>query len=145
MTARRPTSQASRRSRDLAAIHVSAKKLGMDRGTYEAMLMRTCGVRSSADLDQRGRAKVLAELQRLGAGVDPKRGRPANADQEPMLRKIEALLAEMKAPWSYADAIARRMFGIAFVAWVRQPAQLRSIIAALDARLRKKQSLESNT
>lgn len=60
-----------------------------------------------------------------------------------MIRKIEALLAELKAPWAYADAIAQRMFGIAFVAWCRQPAQLRAIIAALDAKLRKKQELEA--
>lgn len=132
-----------RRTRDLAAIHVSAKKLGMDRGTYEAMLMRTCGVRSSADLDATGRAKVLAELTRLGAPRDPRRGRPTNAGNEPMIRKIEALLVELKAPWAYADAIAQRMFGIAFVAWCRQPAHLRAIIAALDAKLRKKQALEA--
>jgi len=139
----RATTAASRRTRDLAAIHVSVKKLGMDRCTYEAMLMRTCGVRSSADLDVNGRAKVLAELRRLGAPHDPKRGRPANANNEPMICKIEALLAELKAPWAYADKIAQQMFGIAFVAWLRKPAQLRALIAALDARLKKKQQLEA--
>jgi len=142
MTARRPAT-ASRRARDLAAIHVSAKKLQMDRGTYEAMLMRVSGVRSSADLNAAGRAKVLAELQRLGAGRDPKRGRPANAGNEPMIRKIEALLAELKAPWAYADKIAQQMFGIAFVAWLRKPEQLRAVIAALDARRKKLEQLES--
>ena len=137
-----PAGRASRRARDLAAIHVSAKKLGMDRGTYEALLMRTCAVRSAADLTAVGRAKVLAELRRLGAPRDPKRGRPGNIGSEPMIRKIEALLAEMKAPWSYADAIAQRMHGIAFVAWVRRPDQLRAIIAALDARRLKLAKLE---
>lgn len=141
--AERKTRNTSRRTRDLAAIHVSAKKLGLDRGTYEALLMRVSGVRSSADLDDRGRAKVLAELRRLGAPQDPKRGRPANASNEPMIRKIEALLAELKAPWAYADRIAQQMFGIAFVAWCRRPDQLRAIIAALDARRRKVQQLES--
>lgn len=138
----RATSTASRRTRDLAAIHVSTKKLGMDRGTYEAMLMRVCGVRSSADLDANGRSKVLTELRRLGAPSDPKRGRPANASNEPMIRKIEALLAELKAPWAYADKIAQQMFGVAFIAWLRKPAQLRAVIAALDAKLKKKQQLE---
>lgn len=135
----------SRRARDLAAIHVCAKQLRMDRGTYEAMLMRTCGVRSSADLDQRGRAKVLAELRRLGAPENKAKGRPANLGTEPMLRKIEALLAELKAPWAYADGIASRMFGIAFVAWLRKPEQLRAVIAALDARRLKKQQLEATS
>lgn len=135
---------ASQRTRDLASIHISAKRLGMDRGTYEAILMRVCGVRSSADLTATGLAKVLDELRRLGAPQNPKRGRPANANNEPMIRKIEALLAEIKAPWSYADAVARRMFGIAFVAWCRKPEQLRAIIAALDARRRKVQRLEGS-
>lgn len=139
-TVRKP---ASRRSRDLAAIHVCAKALRMDRGTYEALLMRTCGVRSSADLDQVGRAKVLAELRRLGAPESKTKGRPGNINTEPMIRKIEALLAELRAPWSYADGIASRMYGVAFVAWLRKPEQLRAVIAALDARLVKKKQLEA--
>jgi phage gp16-like protein len=130
--------------RDLAAIHVQAKKLGMDRGTYEAMLMRVSGVRSAADLNQVGRAKVLDELRRLGAPSNKTEGRPGNLNTEPQLRKIEALLAEIKAPWSYADGIAKRMFGIAFVAWVRKPDQLRAIIAALDARRLKLKTLEAS-
>lgn len=138
---RKPT---SRRTRDLAAIHVCAKAIGMDRGTYEAMLMRTCGVRSSADLDQQGRAKVLAELRRLGAPENRTKGRPGNINTEPMIRKIEALLAELKAPWSYADGIASRMYAIPFVAWLRKPEQLRAVIAALDARRLKKNQLEAD-
>lgn len=133
---------ADRRVRDLAAIHVMIKQLQLDRGTYECLLMRISGVRSSADLDGVGRAKVIAEMRRLGAPRNKTEGRPANIANEPMVRKIEALLAELKAPWSYADAIAKRMFGIAFVAWVRKPDQLRSIIAALDAKRLKKSELE---
>ena len=135
--------QPTRRARDLAAIHVSAKKLGMDRGTYEAMLMRVSGVRSAACLNQVGRTKVLDELRRLGAPKDPTKGRPANLSTEPQVRKIEALLADIKAPWSYADGIAQQMYGIAFVAWLRKPEQLRGVIAALDARRRKIKALET--
>jgi len=140
MAAARP--KPSRRTRDLAAIHASAKKLGMDRPTYEAMLMRVAGVRSAADLADSARAKVIAELRRLGAAPAPRKGRPRNVNVEPMLRKIEALLAEIHAPWAYADSIAQRMYGIAFVAWVRRADRLRGIIAALDARRRKLHALE---
>ena len=101
-------------------------------------------MRSSADLDQGGRAKVLAELRRLGAPENKTKGRPGNIGTEPMVRKIEALLAELKAPWSYADGIASRMYGIPFVAWLRKPEQLRAVIAALDARRLKKQQLEAS-
>lgn len=135
--------QPTKRTRELAAIHVSAKKLGMDRGTYEAMLMRLCGVRSSADLSQGGRAKVLDELRRLGAPKNPNEGRPANFDAQPMLQKIGALLAEIQAPWSYADGIAKRMYGVVFVAWLRKPEQLRGVIAALDARKRKLSDIDA--
>ncbi len=140
--ARKPRRYSDRRARDLAAIHVQAKQLRMDRGTYEALLMRTCGVRSSADLDANGRAKLLAVLTRLGAPDNKSKGRPANADREPQIRKIEALLTEIRAPWSYADAIAQRMYRIPFVAWLRKPEQLRAVIAALDARRLKIQQLE---
>lgn len=145
------------RVKDLAAIHVSAKQLGMTRDVYESVLQRVAGVRSAADLDAGGRRKVLAELGRLGADRRPvrtRRGtarpgqypdRPANIEREPMLRKIEALLTELAAPWSYADAIARQMFRVEKVAWLRRSDQLRAVIAALDARRLKKQSLESHT
>lgn len=141
MTARRKPDP-NRRVRDLAAIHVSAKKLGMDRDTYEAMLMRVAGVRSAADLDAAGRTRVLDDLRRMGAPKNKTQGRPANLSVEPMLTKIESLLVELQAPWSYADAIARHMFRVERVAWLRKPEQLRSIIAALDARRLKKQQLE---
>ncbi len=145
MTAARKPSTTDRRVRDLAAIHVSAKKIDMDRGAYEAMLMRVSGVRSSADLDAVGRAKVIAELRRLGAPQNKTQGRPANAGNEPMIKKIEALLAEIKAPWAYADGIAQRMFRVAFVAWLRKPEQLRAVIAALDARRLKLIELEKTS
>jgi phage gp16-like protein len=143
MTARKGHGD-QRRVCDLAAIHVMTKQLRMDRGTYEAMLMRVSGVRSSADLNATGRAKVVAELRRLGAPRrDRNKGVPANIANEPMLRKIGALLVELQAPWSYADAIAKRMHRIPFVAWVRKPEQLRAIIAALDAKRLKKRELEA--
>jgi phage gp16-like protein len=133
MAARRPTNP---RNRDLAAIHMAAQKLGMDRETYEAMLFNTCGVRSSKALDGLGRAKVLAALTALGAPSNPRtRGKPhnyASGGMPEMITKIEAQLADMKLPWSYADSIAQRMFGIAKIAWVRKPKELRAIIAALD-------------
>lgn len=144
MTGARARNHADGRVRDLAAIHASAKKLGMERPVYEAMLMRVIGVRSCADLDATGRARVLAELRRLGAPRKPAVGRPSRADGEPMLRKIEALLREIDAPWSYADAIAKRMFGVPFIAWVHRSEQLRAIIAALDARRLKLAELRRN-
>jgi phage gp16-like protein len=65
-------------------------------------------------------------------------GRPGNMNdvaKGPLLKKIEALLAEANRPWSYAHSIAKRMLGIDQVQWCRSD-QLHKIVAALmvDAR-----------
>ena len=153
---------ADRRVKQLAAIHVAAKQLGMDRDTYRAMIERVsaqAGGRvartSSADLDDAQRAAVLDELRRLGGEAPRVRsrrgpakpgaypGRPHNAKQMPlMITKIEAQLADMGMTWAYADAIAKRMFSIDRVAWCRSENQLRAIIAALHVE-QEKQTLDA--
>lgn len=149
---------ADMRRKELAAIHVSAKQLDIDRETYVALLTRVANATSSADLDAAGRRAVLDEMRRLGA-VNPatktRRGRakpgsypgkPHNANSvamPDMISKIEAQLADMKLPWSYADAIVRQQHGIDRCAWCRSPEQLRGVIAALHAEQEKRQLGES--
>lgn len=135
-----------RRLGDLKAIHAARRQLALDDETYRALVERvsaTVGIarRSSAALTARQRHAVLDELRRLGASRKPYPGRPHNADSVAMpatLTKIEAQLADMKAPWSYADAIAQRMFGIARVAWVRKDDHLAAIVAALHVEQEKR-------
>lgn len=141
------------RQRDLAAIHAARRQLRLDDETYRALLARvsaSCGAacRSSADLSAPQRAAVLDELRRLGAlrpaasGQQTRYpGRPHNADTAAMpatLAKVEALLTDMKASWAYADGIAKRMFGIERVAWVRSTEELAAIVAALHAEQEKR-------
>lgn len=134
------------RRRELAAIHSAKRELGLDDETYRAMLQKVAGVRSAADLDIDGRQSVLTHLKASGwQGVPRKRvaqhpGRPHNLDREPLLQKIEAQLADMGAPWGYADSIAKRQTGIAKVAWLRSLDQLRGVVAAL-AKEQKKRAL----
>lgn len=133
------------RKGQLAAIHIAAQQLQLDRDAYEAVLQRITGKTSSGKMTYQERAAVIDELRRLGAPA-PKGKRftpPHNIDTEPMLEKIGALLTELQAPWSYADGIARHMFGIERVAWLRQTRQLRAVIAALDARHRKLQAIKA--
>ena len=67
-------------------------------------------------------------------------GRPANFARMPdEIRKIEAQLADMGLSWAYADAIAKRMFGIRRVAWCRKQKQLVAILAALHVEQEKRQ------
>lgn len=118
----------------LAKIHIAKKELAMDDDTYRAMLQSIAGVSSSKDLTDAGMTKVLAHMQRCGwkpktttkAGKKPSVGRGRKA----LVGKVEALLAEAKRPWSYADAMAKRMFGVDKVDWLKAE-QLVKLVAAL--------------
>jgi hypothetical protein len=136
------------RNRELAAIHAAKHDLMLDDAEYRAMLWSVARVRSAADLDQAGRRKVLDHLRSRGAVRTPRKrvaqhpGTPHNIDLQPMLTKIEAQLADMGLPWSYADAIARRQTGIPRLAWVRKPDQLSGVITALAREQLKRARLQ---
>lgn len=136
--------QQQARCRELSKIHIAKKQLGLDDETYREMLWNVAGVRSAADLDDRGRQKVLRHME--SCGFQPTRGRTAhpgqpralfNGDRGPMLRKIEALLAEKGRrggryiPWSYALEILNRQYGIERLEWAK-PEHLQGVIAALS-------------
>jgi len=117
----------------IAKIHVAKKQLAMDDDAYRAMLLSVGGVSSSKELTPLGAAKVLRHLE--NCGFKPVRNfgrRPTPAgDRNALIGKIEALLAEAKRPWSYADAMARRMFQVDKLDWCT-PDQLWRITAALQ-------------
>lgn len=149
----RPHDDASRRTRHLAAIHAATKTLDLDNDTYRDLLERISAtkgtpVRSAAKLSEAQLHAVLDEFQRLG-GLKPSTraaGKPHNFNSPSMpdmITKIEALLADMQLPWSYADAIAMRQFRIEKVAWCRKQDQLRSLIAALHVEQEKRQLLNA--
>lgn len=118
----------------LAKIHIAKKDLAMDDDTYRAMLQAVAGVSSASALTPAGVNAVLAHLKRCGwkpkasknAGTRPQ----VAAERTALIGKIEALLAEAGRPWSYADAMAQRMFGVDKTGWL-QPNQLVRLIAAL--------------
>lgn len=86
------------RHRDLAAIHVAKKQLGMDDGTYRAMLWSVGRVKSAGDLDFAGRKAVLDHLKACGF----KRHSPKARD--PQSRKIRALWLDLKDLGELRDA-----------------------------------------
>ncbi|WP_111745579.1 phage protein GemA/Gp16 family protein, partial [Salinisphaera orenii] len=112
------------------------KELALDDAAYREMLWTVARVRSAADLDGYGRRAVLDHLKSRGWQPRGGRGgqRPANADREPMLTKIEALLADQNLPWTYADRLAKQMYGVERVAWLRDTDQLAGLITALTKR-----------
>lgn len=133
----------------LSKIHIAKQQLGLDDDTYRDLLGRVCGVRSAKDLTSKQASRVLQEFERLGFQpviAKGNKGRPHNfnsAAMPEMITKIGALLADMQLPWSYADGIARQMFGIQRCAWVRKPEQLEAIIAALHVEQEKRGLLAS--
>lgn len=124
-----------------AKIHIARQQLSMDDAAYRALLARVAGVRSSTELGPRQVGAVLREFERLGFQPKPSaktKGKPHNfAEQGAEITKIEALLADMKLPWSYADAIAKRMFKIERCAWLKTPKQYQGLIAALHVEQKK--------
>ena len=49
----------------------------------------------------------------------------------PQLRKVRALLADAKRPWSYAHGLAKRMYDVARVEWLDHD-KLHRLVAALQ-------------
>ena len=134
----------------LAQIHIAKKELGLDDDTYRQMIATTTGgKRSCSDCSVAELHQVIQGLKNRGFKAKPRKrvaqhpGTPHNLNREPMLQKIEALLAEMKAPWSYADAIAKRQYRIERVAWLKTVEQFRAVIAALDVELEKQRLLHA--
>lgn len=127
------------RNVQLGRIHQAKKALALDEGTYRALLQRVGGQASSADMTTEQRNAVLAEFVRLGFKADRQQtrkrrwpGEPNNCDDVPMLRKVRALLADSKRPWSYAHAMAKRMFHVEKVEWLHADQQ-HKLVAALQA------------
>lgn len=129
------------------AVHAAARQLGLDDATRRDMLAGVAGVRSTTELTLAACDKVLDHLSRLGAGKPGRAkpgqhpGQPHNLERVELLKKVEALLADMQLPWSYADAIARqqtrRKGGIERLSWVPDRA-LAGVIAALHNEKKKR-------
>ncbi|WP_051946638.1 regulatory protein GemA [Marinobacter sp. MCTG268] len=138
------------RKKVTAQIHIARKQLALDEDTYRlAISTATGGKRSCADCTVPELYQVLQHMKERGFKARPRKriaqhpGTPHNLDREPMLQKIEALLAELKAPWSYADAIAKRQYKVERVAWLRTVEQYTGVIAALDVELEKRRLLSA--
>lgn len=125
---------AALRRAQLAAIHATVKKLDMEDETYRDLVERVSGehgraVRSAGECSPRQLQAILDALRRSGgAGHWP--GRPAG-ELPPLLRKIEALLADAGRPWAYATAVAKRVCKVDRLEWCNDE-QLGKVVAALQ-------------
>jgi len=121
------------RRSDLAIIHIAKKQLGLDDETYRAMLLQHGGVNSSKDLSATGAERVIKHLKASGFKAEPKYGkRPKHRPGcGAMMDKVEALLADRKLPWSYAQVMAKHMFNVEKLEWL-EPEDLHKLVAALQ-------------
>ncbi|MFI3218365.1 MAG: regulatory protein GemA [Methylococcales bacterium] len=117
------------RNKELAKIHAMKKQLNFDDETYRAVLGNQTGLNSAALLNRGQRLTVIKHFQeQLGKSLFD--GKPHNLAQNKQLQKIEALLTVQKNPWSYAHAIAKRMYKKANLTFCT-PFELRGVITAL--------------
>ena len=131
----------------LSKIHIARQQLGLAEDVYRAKLQGMFGKTSSKDLSPRQAEKLLEEFKRLGWKSQPSKrttGKPHNFASPAMpelITKIEAQLADLKLPWAYADALARQMYKVQRVAWLRKSDQLTGLIAALHVEQEKRSLL----
>jgi phage gp16-like protein len=147
--------------KQIGLLHVAKAELGLSDEVYREML-GSVGVLSSVQLTGPQFDEVMRRMEAGGFRVVRKRNPPQPPfnkggrkggfskggqrsapaqDRAPLLGKIEALLADMGLTWTYADGIARRMWGTDQVAWCN-PRQLRAVVAALVKRQKKLQGLQ---
>ncbi|OBY58205.1 gp16 family protein [Pseudomonas sp. AU12215] len=126
----------------LSKIHIARQQLGLAEDVYRQKLQGMFGKASSKDLSPRQAEKLLEEFKRLGWKPQPSKraaGKPHNFSKLPAeIEVIEAQLTEMRLPWSYADKIAKQMFKVEKVAWLKKPDQVKAVLAALHVEQEKR-------
>ncbi|BBO75197.1 GemA protein [Desulfosarcina widdelii] len=133
-----------RRRRELALIHIAAKQLNIKENVYRGLVLYASkdDCDSAADLDAAGRQALIRIFKKMGfrpvhkSAMASGMHKPPSWERGPQLSKIGAILADLCYPWRYADAIAKRMYGVDFVRFC-YPYQLQGVIAALLARQKK--------
>ena len=134
------------RRRELARIHILKGELRLTREQYEAVLWTIGRRESAAELDSFQRQAVIRHLkQRLQRETNPELGkdpdRPRNIESSAQLGKIEMQLAAGGYPWSYARAMARRMYSKERIEFCSTE-ELAGIITALAVNAKRRGSPE---
>jgi phage gp16-like protein len=129
------------RRSELAKIHIAKEQLGLDDETYRQMLWTIARVQSAGKLDAAGRRAVLEHLKARGFSGHKGKPKKAYAGGVNLMEKIEAQLADMQLPWSYALGLAKQMFKRDALEFCK-PFELDKIVVALDYEQKKRQRLD---
>ena len=138
---RYPTDQ---RRRDLATIHMAKKQLDMDDAAYRDILWSVARVRSSSELDQAGRNKLLDHFRACGWKPTPKVNEwafidKAAPDRRPLLKKICMVCKSMGVGKAYAEGAAQRQTGIARKLEMMDDGQLWMLAGVLERTRKSKE------
>ncbi|EOV8087099.1 gp16 family protein [Providencia rettgeri] len=132
----------------IGIIKAAQQYLKLDDETYRSILVRMTGKNSAKKLTLDELSQVRDYLHDQGYPRKSKRkyGRRPSvpATREAILSKIEALLSDAKRPWSYAEAMAKRMFDREKIEWLTFD-ELSNLMKALiiDAKRRAKNGSQS--
>lgn len=103
------------RNRDLAAIHVAKKMLGLDDTAYREIVLLVTGASSAAELNEADRHRLIEHFRRLGFEKTPGR---RNNSANPQHSKIRYLWRDLYRAGAIRDnsdaaldAYVRRMTG----------------------------------
>ena len=126
-----------------ALLHVARSQLGLSEDEYRGMLS-SVGVSSSTELDYQRFDELMNKLRACGfkplGGSKKASGMHSDLPKEkqPMLSKIEAILADLEMPWVYADRVAKKMFGIDRLRWCTTDQTWKVLQALIIFQKRKK-------
>jgi len=122
------------RTRDLAQIHAAAKRQGLDRESYEALLYHHTGATSAKDLDAAQRGAVLAAL-----GLDPGAVRAWRPGAKPeqvsdkQWKYIGDLCVRLHLDESSFARLVRHITGLDNPTWLSVPTARRLLAGMIDA------------
>ncbi len=117
----------------IGAIKAGQAHLGWDDATYRTVLERLTGKNSATrcTLDELQTVREYMHKQGFPRSFARHGRRPKVAlTKKTILAKIEALLAEAKRPWAYAEGLAANMFKQHVLEWLTDE-QLASVMKAL--------------
>lgn len=116
------------RSRDLAKIHLARAQLGMDDDTYRDILWTVGRVRSAAELDFAGRARLLEHFRKCGWKPRPPADTVGPFARDPVSRKLRALWLALHQAGAVRDPGER-----ALAAFCERYTKVKSLAWASDA------------
>jgi phage gp16-like protein len=128
------------RTRDLARIHTLKKALHWDDDLYRDVMAQVVGATSAADLDDKGRAKLLAHMQGRKDAQDGKPARPARTPLDATGRKLWSLWMQAadaglvkSRTMAALNAWIKRQTGVERIEWLREKAQAQLAIESLKS------------